>query len=242
MREQVEQLGVERVHARVSALRRDGDRFIATVGARHLQARYVILATGSLDREPAVTGTKELRDAGLLRQCPVCDAFEFQGRRIAVLGHGAHGVKVALFLRHYSDNVVLIGPAPDQSELNNAIRGQLANTDLQRETDTVDALALRTGGGALLRFASGTEREADVIYSALGCHPRIELGVRLGANCEADGNLAVDAHQRTSVPGLYAAGDVTGGLDQIVVACAEAAVAATAIHHELATTRVQGPT
>lgn len=235
MRKQLDQLEVQRVQDAVSALQRNDDRFIATVGARQLHARHVILATGSLDREPAVTGTHELRDAGLLRQCPVCDAFEFQGRRIAVLGHGAHGVKVALFLRHYSDDVVLVGPAAEEAESRNATHSQDTHSDLQRDTGTLNALALRPGGGAVLRFASGAERDADVVYSALGCHPRIELGVQLGANCEADGNLKVDAHQRTSVPGLYAAGDVTGGLDQIVVACAEAAVAATAIHHALMT-------
>jgi thioredoxin reductase (NADPH) len=73
----------------------------------------------------------------------------------------------------------------------------------------------------------------DVLYAALGCHPRAELGAALGARLDDGGNLVIDSHCRTGIDGLYAAGDVTGGLDQIVVACGQAAIAATAIHNSL---------
>ena len=73
----------------------------------------------------------------------------------------------------------------------------------------------------------------DRVYSALGASPNAELARGLGARLSDDGRLEVDLHQATSVPGLYAAGDVVRGLNQIAVATAEAAVAATDIHNRL---------
>ena len=77
----------------------------------------------------------------------------------------------------------------------------------------------------------GKQTSFDAVYSALGTTPHCGLAVDLGAARGEDGRLAVDDHQQTSVPGLYAAGDVVRGLNQLTVASAEAAVAATAIHN-----------
>ena len=79
----------------------------------------------------------------------------------------------------------------------------------------------------------GTFRTFDLVYSALGTTPNAGLAEALGARTDEDGRMLVDLHQATSVPGLYAAGDVVRGLNQIAVATAEAAVAATAIHNRL---------
>jgi thioredoxin reductase (NADPH) len=77
----------------------------------------------------------------------------------------------------------------------------------------------------------GREASFDTVYSALGLNPRSDLARILGAKTDGCGALVVDAHQRTSVPGIYAAGGVVEGLDQIVVAMGHAAVAATHIHN-----------
>jgi thioredoxin reductase (NADPH) len=77
----------------------------------------------------------------------------------------------------------------------------------------------------------------DSLYPALGSLIRSELAVALGADATEDGCLVIDAHQRTTVRGLYAAGDVAKGLDQISHAMGEAAVAATAIRNDLAKAR-----
>ena len=74
----------------------------------------------------------------------------------------------------------------------------------------------------------------DSIYPALGSVIRSELAVALGAEASAEGCLVVDDHQRTSIAGLYAAGDVAKGLDQISHAMGEAGVAATTIRNDLA--------
>jgi thioredoxin reductase (NADPH) len=88
-----------------------------------------------------------------------------------------------------------------------------------------DAIVARTADGARHRFES--------LYAALGLRARSDLATALGAEHDEDGALAVDEHQQTTVPGLYAAGDVVRGLAQIGVAMGHAAKAATAIHNGL---------
>ena len=83
-----------------------------------------------------------------------------------------------------------------------------------------------------VRSANGRQ-EFDVAYLALGCSPQHQLARSLQARCDEHGALIVNAHQETSVPGLYAAGDVVRGLNQVVVATAESAIAATEIHNKL---------
>ena len=79
----------------------------------------------------------------------------------------------------------------------------------------------------------GVFRTFDLVYSALGTSPNAALADDLGARTGEDGRLFVDARQQTSIDGLYAVGDVVRGLNQIAVASAEAAIAATAVHNAL---------
>jgi thioredoxin reductase (NADPH) len=83
-------------------------------------------------------------------------------------------------------------------------------------------------------LADGRRLAFDTIYSALGTEPRNALARQIGAELDGeDGRLVVDAHQQTTVDGLYAAGDIVAGLNQISVAMGQAAVAAAAIHNRL---------
>jgi thioredoxin reductase (NADPH) len=98
--------------------------------------------------------------------------------------------------------------------------------------------------GVRARLASGRVIRCDTIYTALGLRARSELAVRLGAEHDADGRLNVDDRQRTSVPGLYAVGDVVQGMTQIGIAMGQAAIAASAINSSLTRrlrARGQGP-
>jgi thioredoxin reductase (NADPH) len=86
-------------------------------------------------------------------------------------------------------------------------------------------VGLQTRSGAIYRF--------DTLYSALGCRVRSDLARTLGAACDAVGQIVVDDRLRTTVPGVYAAGDVANDLNQIAVGTGHAAIAATGIHNLL---------
>lgn len=85
-----------------------------------------------------------------------------------------------------------------------------------------------------LRLVDGETIWVDAVYPMIGCDVRAELATALGASCDADGDLVIDADQQTSVRGLYAAADMVNALNQMSVGVAHAVIAATAIHRTLA--------
>jgi thioredoxin reductase (NADPH) len=97
--------------------------------------------------------------------------------------------------------------------------------------EPVTGLDTKEGRITVLRTADGEEHRFEVLYSALELKLRSELALELGAKHDGTGALVVDEHNRTTVPGLYAAGGVVRGLDQVVVAMGHGAIAATDIHN-----------
>lgn len=229
MREQAEEYGAQIAAGWIDSLRRDGEGFIAGLGGRTVRARHVLLATGVVDHHPDLPGVERAIERALVRICPICDGYEATDKAVAVIGHSDKGAREAAFLRTYSDRVTLIhvGPPEDLTQREALVRlgVELVETPIEMvrlEGDRVTALCW-----------GGADRSFDLVYSALGTSPNAELAQGLGARLAGDGRLEVDLHQQTSVPGLYAAGDVVRGLNQIAVATAEAAVAATDIHNSL---------
>lgn len=200
-------------------------------GDERVRARHVILATGVVDVAPDLPDLAEAIRRGLVRYCPVCDAYEAMDRRIAVIGHGARGLGEAVFLaRSYSRDVTLLtlgGPL----ELDRDQRATLVRHGIKTVEEPIVALDWTGERIAAITGRGGGEHPFDLVYSALGTRVRSELALALGAVQDEAGALVVDEHCRTSIPGLYAAGDVAKALNQIVVGMGQAAIAATAIHN-----------
>ena len=234
MRRQLASVHGAVTEAEVTSLEREGASglFRAGVGRRTVRARTVLLATGVVDGVPALPGVEGVRRRGLLRQCPICDGHEHSGQRIAVIGptaDDAHALREAAFLSRYSGDVMVAGIEAAKQE--RAAASATASTVRVLQQPVVK-LSTRSAQVAL-QLDDGEVVTVDALYAALGVQPRIALALGLGARCDKKGNLLIDDHARTSVPDLYAAGDVTGGLDQIVVGQGQAAIAATAIHNSL---------
>lgn len=229
MREQAEEYGAVVMPGRVETLARDGDGFVAQVDGRAIRARAVLLATGVVDHHPDLPGVERAVQRSLVRVCPICDGYEATDKAVAVIGHSDKGAREAAFMRTYSDRVTLIhiGPADALSR-----RDELDRLGVELILVPLEAVELEQDRVTALTWG-GQTRAFDLVYSALGTSPNAELAQGLGARLSGDGRLEVDLHQTTSVPGLYAAGDVVRGLNQIAVATAEAAVAATDIHNRL---------
>lgn len=227
LRAQAVRYGAQVRRARVSEIRVDDGVFVLRCDDEILRCRFAVLATGVRDHLPPIIGATEAVARSLLRVCPICDAFEAIDRRIAVICDGPLGEREALFLRDYSARITLlhIGSA--------APAGGTENSDTGIERLWVQISDLHIRDDRLILASEVGERSFDVVYLALGCSSRNELARSLGAICDESGALQVNAHQETTVPGLYAAGDVVRGLNQIVVSAAESAIAATDIHNKL---------
>jgi thioredoxin reductase (NADPH) len=232
MLRQAERFGAVREAALATAIERDGRDFVVRTAERALPARAVLLATGVVNRQPGIPQPlhEEALERGLLRYCPICDGYEVTDKRVAVIGTDTHGMREALFLRSYTRDVTLI--SPDESHrLDDSCTRALDEAGIARADGPCGGWSIEDEQFA---FDTATGRmRFDSVYPAMGSHIRSELAVAAGARATEDGCLEVDDHQRTSIPGLFAAGDVVKGLDQISHAMGEAGVAATTIRNLL---------
>ena len=239
IRAQAEEYGAEFRDDRVTNLKQDaGGGFSVSVDGDTLHAPFVLLATGVVDIDPELPGVESAIKRGLLRICPICDAYEVTGKTIGVIGGGSHAAREAIFMHTYSDDVTLIH-IRDEASLTSEDRAMLRDANIKLiesainrvifENDEIEAFDL-----------GGTEHGFDVLYSALGSESQSKLARDLGASMTEDECLYVGPHQETSVGGLYAAGDLVRGLNQISVAQGEGAIAATDIHNRLRAMRLPG--
>jgi len=233
LRAQVAEYGVGITPGTVDALERQPDgSFVVRAESQQWHAQTVILATGVMDVEPVFAEVKQAVAAGFLRYCPICDGFEASGQKVAIVGRGKGGLGEALFVRHYTPEITLFS-VRDPIELDEEDGLRIDRAGLRVVHDPVARLSFDAAQGISVHLRDGTQERFDVVYSALGTMANSGLAQLLGANCTADGCLFVDEHQCTSIDGLFAAGDIVAGLNQITVAMGQAAIAATAIHNRL---------
>ena len=234
MREQACKYGAKVQTEFVTKLERDEESglFAATWGSGSAVARSVLIATGVTNRRPPMD--EELHDEalsrGLVRYCPICDGYEVTDKRVGVIGSGSHGVAEAVFIRSYTADVTLI--APDKAlRLKPEDSRKLKDAGIECVDGPAQAVAIDRN--CIVVDTAEGHYAFDSIYPALGSDTHTQLAEMMGADLSSDDCIKVDSHQRTSVPGLYAAGDVVIGLDQISHAMGEGGVAATTIRNDL---------
>ena len=237
MRTQAEKYGVAFTRGRATRLDRIDGGFEAEWGEGSATARTVLLATGVRNRRPDMDEAlhDEALARGLIRYCPICDGYEVTDKKVGVIGSGSSGVAEAVFLRGYTADVTLVAPdkahalaAADQERLRDygihAVDGPARGVALHQ-----DCIVVETAAG---------HHTFDSVYPALGSDVHAELAERLGVKLNAEtGCILVDAKQRASLAGVYAAGDAVFGLDQISHAMGEGGVAATTIRNDIAEVR-----
>jgi thioredoxin reductase (NADPH) len=232
LRGQAEEYGVAFLPGRVRDLEKIGDGgFLARVGGEEIHPNTVLLATGIVDESPDLPGLRSAIAVGVLRYCPICDGYEAADKRLGVLGTVKSAAQKAMFLRTYSADVILLPVAAPSHEDESSL-ARLRAGGVEIAPGSVCDLE-RDGTGVVALLADGSSSRIDVLYAALGSNVRSDLALALGAAANEGRCLVVDRHQRSSISGLFAAGDVVSDLDQISVAVGHAAIAATAIHNSL---------
>ena len=237
MRDQAAKYGALREPKRVTGLTKTGELFEVHCDDQTYRGRTVLLATGVVNNQP--DGMDEALHAealsrGLLRYCPICDGYEVTDKRVGVIGTGDHGTAEAQFLRGYTADITLISPHGDH-DLDEKCSRALDDAGIARVAGPCGNFAIEQGK---LAVDTAEGRLAfDSIYPALGSKIRSGLAVDCGADVSDEGCILVGDHLETSVPGLFAAGDVVVGLDQISHAMGQAGVAATTIRNHLAEER-----
>lgn len=190
------------------------DGFKAEAKEHAFAAPAVILAAGAARATLPIPGIKEFEGRGV-SYCAICDAFFFRGKTVAVIGSGEYALHEAQVLLPHAKKVLLLTngekPAAQLPETIELHTEKLAAVEGEDRVERV-------------RLADGSELPVDGVFLAIGTAGSTELARKIGALLEGS-NIKTDAKQATNVPGLFAAGDCTGGLLQVSKAVYEGSVA-----------------
>ena len=212
-------------------------RFEATLGdGRRIAARKVILATGVRDELPAIEGLAELW-GGDVFHCPYCHGWEVRDRPLAVLPNSAPPDIVwhmVTLIRNWSRDVVLLTNGADDPGAEDRERLNALNVGLREEP--IARLEQEDGRLASIVFADGSALPRGGVFVRPVQRPRNELAVRLGCELNDDaipGLIRVDPIWQTTVPGVYAVGDVSTPMQQVATAVSSGATAGAMANHAL---------
>ncbi|MDD4700024.1 MAG: NAD(P)/FAD-dependent oxidoreductase [Oscillospiraceae bacterium] len=212
---QAKRIGVKFVSDEVVGISYNGKLVVQTKD-NEFTADSVIIATGSSRTTPKIKGLKEFEGHGV-SYCAVCDAFFYKGKDIAVLGNGEYAVHEAAELIATSKSVTLL---TNGMELNAEVPEGIAVNTKEIESFGGDGVISE------VKFKDGTSLAISGVFVAIGVAGSTDLAKKIGA--ETDGKkIVVDENMATTVPGLFAAGDCTGGMLQVAKAVYEGAKAGT---------------
>ncbi|MFF9016788.1 NAD(P)/FAD-dependent oxidoreductase [Streptomyces sp. NPDC014870] len=234
-RREIAAYGVELTAGRVTAAVREGaDGFVVTVDdGRRFRARRLVVTTGLVDELPAIDGIAERWGQEVLH-CPYCHGWEVRDRAFGVLAHPVFGAHQALIVSHWSPDVTLFlhtaGPLDEEQA------ARVAAAGIEVVEGEVAGLAVEGDRFAGVRMADGRVVERDVLFVGTRMTPRDGLLTALGAETRETplgAFVAVDETGRTSVPGVWAAGNAIGAQEQVINAASGGYRAGVAINMEL---------
>lgn len=212
---QAQALGAELYQTQVLSLGYEPEGLTADTALGVFRGKTMILATGSSRKAPKLPGLQEYDGAGV-SYCAVCDGFFCRGREVAVLGAGEYAIHEAQVLLPLASRVTLLTdgkPAPE-----------MLPEGLFVDTRPLEKLTGENGILKQVHFREGAPMEPARLFVALGEAGSTDLARKLGLVTEGN-RIVVNDAMETNVPGLFAAGDCTGGLLQVAKAVYEGAKA-----------------
>jgi thioredoxin reductase (NADPH) len=206
-----------------------------TRNARYL-SKALILATGSVHRRLKVPGEDRFYGHGV-SYCATCDGYLFKDRQVIVVGGGNTALTDALYLKNLGAKVsilhnqeALTGEAALVSSVMHEKIPVIVNTTVEEIMGTTSVTGIK-----IKNNNDGSERtlQTDAVFVAIGEIPNNTLAVELGLTMDSEGYVKIDSQGRTNIPRIYAAGDITGGVRQIVTAVGHGATAAVSAFEDL---------
>lgn len=229
-REQLRPYGVEVREIEVRQACVDGEGFrVGLADGDDLFSRKLLLATGVKDRVPDIPGTADLYGTSI-HHCPYCDGWEWRDQPLAVYGRKRHGYALAIALLNWSRDVVLVTDGP--AGLTARQKKDLGRLGIEVRSEKVIRLEGQRGMLEHIVFENGVVLDRRALFFSTGQDPCCDLAEKFG--CIFDkGTVRTGLKGDTNVPGLFVVGDASHDVQFAIVAAAEGAKAAVAIHEAL---------
>ena len=228
---QAGRFGADFADGRVTSIRRNGAGFVANISRRRVHAETVILATGVVDRFPAIADIDDYVGVSLF-WCITCDGWKARGKRVLVVGNDDEAATTALQFLNFTERVSMLTNV-DGAAVSTKKRDALARAGIALHRGVIAEVNGSRGRVRAVVTNSGENIDADMIFSQQGCEPNVDLARSLDVRLDR-GFIKTDVEQRTNVNRVYAAGDVTKAFaHQIVTAAHEGATAAQSANYDL---------
>ena len=208
------------------------DFFTVETDKKSYDVKAIILCLGTEYRKLNAPGEKELAGKGV-SYCATCDGFFFKDKKVAVVGGGNSALIEAIYLKQIGCKEVYLIHRRDQLRAEKTYQDEAVEKGIQIIYNThVESINGRDKVEFLKLHDVNTDKKTDLtfdgVFISIGEEPQSKLAKELGVKLDEKGFIIADKKGRTNVKGVYAAGDITGGLRQVVTACAEGANAALA--------------
>ena len=203
-------------------------------GGAKVRGRRLLLAIGLRDVWPDIAGLEHVYGQNA-HVCPDCDGYEARDKKTVVIGKGRRAVGMALNLTTWTRDLTVCTNGKDP-DLTPDLARKLSALEIPVITDTILELRLREGELRSLVFDPACDREplgVEKIFFSIGQYPADDLGVQLSCERDEQGHIIVDERYHTSVPNVYAAGDIVPGPQLTIAAASDGTIAALAIHKSL---------
>jgi thioredoxin reductase (NADPH) len=219
-------------HHKVVDMRRVGDEFVAEGQFGSYTARVVIICTGVLDHYPHFHGWEQYVGTSMF-WCITCDGYSSKGKNILVIGHTNGAAGEAVQLSRFSNRLTLLTNS-HTNDIDKKYLERLAKFDIPVIHDKIERAKGVDGQFHSVLTQNGLEIELDALFCTQGATPEVQLAKDLGVTLFENGYIDTDIEQKTNVPGVYAAGDVTRiHSHQVTTAVHEGATAASAANYYL---------
>jgi thioredoxin reductase (NADPH) len=236
---QAERFGAEIEFGDVSSIRDDGDVKTLIVDGQEVKARAVLIATGSDYNKIGVPGELEFYGRGV-HYCATCDGAFYRDRRLVVVGGGNSAVQEAIFLTRFTTHIDLLVRSTVkasevlQRELQKFVDEGKITVHLNTTTDEIVATDGKVTSVRATKDGQPAAIETDGVFVFVGLKPNTAFLEGTGIELDEQGLIKTDQHLATSIPGVFASGDVRSGATmQIASAVGEGASAALSIREYL---------
>ncbi len=217
-------------------IQKSNDEILLTTDKADYSTKALIICSGTTYRKLGIKGEDEFVGKGI-SYCSICDGMLFRGKEVLVVGGGNSAAEHALHLKELGCTVTIMHRR-DELRAQKYLQDRLKEAKIPIRWNSV---LEEINGDEFVKSATVYDVKRDVreelevsgVFIAIGEYPNSKLAASMGVEVDDLGYIVTDKNQKTNIPQIYAAGDVTGGVQQLVVACGEAAAAAVNAYRDL---------
>ncbi len=214
----------------IEVVKNESDFTVRTTDGLVLRANKILFATGVKDLLPSIKGFADCWGISVLH-CPYCHGYEVRNKKTGILANGETALEMCQLIRHWTDQLTLFTNGP--ADLTTAQRSAISALNIEIVEQEITELDHREGYLQKVKFVDGSQALVDALYARAPFEQHCPIPLHLGCELTEHGHIQVDFLQKTTVDGIYAAGDNTSFFRTVSIATAAGTKAGAAINKEL---------